>query len=75
MPQLIVSVHVTRDQVAAYYRGEIRAVLARAANGQTVQFPLSVLHRHITTDGIQGRFCLVFDEHNKFVRIDAVEDR
>jgi Protein of unknown function (DUF2835). len=70
VPELIVSVSLSRDQVAAYYRGEVPRVIARASNGQTVQFPTSVLHKFISTDGIHGRFRLVFDEHHKFVRIE-----
>lgn len=72
MRELVVTVHMSKEQVTAYYRGEIRSVVARATNGQTVQFPASVLHRFISTEGIRGRFKLVFDEHNKFVRIEPV---
>lgn len=72
MPELEVNVKVTRDQVAAYYRGEVRAVVARASNGQTVQFPLSVLHKFISVDGIQGRFRLIFDERHKFQRLEPL---
>jgi len=72
MPELEVQVNVTPPQVAAYYRGEVRAVVARASNGQTVQFPLSVLHKFISTDGIQGRFRLVFDAQNKFQRLEPI---
>ena len=73
MPELIVHVNVKPEQVAAYYRGEVRAVVARASNGQTVQFPLSVLHKFISTEGIQGRFKLVVDAQNKFQRVELVE--
>jgi hypothetical protein len=48
-----------------YYRGTIRHVLVRCANGQTVQFPASLLQRFVTPDGIQGAFVLTCDEHNK----------
>ncbi len=70
MPELVVSLNIGPEKVAAYYRGEARTVIARASNGQTVQFPMSVLHKSISTDGIRGRFRLVFDDHNKFVRLE-----
>lgn len=70
MRELIVSLNISPEKVAAYYRGEVRTVVARATNGQTVQFPLSVLHKSISNEGIRGRFRLVFDEHNKFVSIE-----
>jgi hypothetical protein len=69
--ELIVSLNISPEKVAAYYRGEVRTVVARATNGQTVQFPLSVLHKSISAEGIRGRFRLVFDEQNKFVSIEA----
>jgi hypothetical protein len=74
MPELIVTLNLGPEKVAAYYRGEARAVVARASNGQTVQFPMAVLHKCISADGIRGRFRLVFDEQNKFVRIEPVAD-
>lgn len=72
MPELEVEVSVTPPQIAAYYRGQVRAVIARASNGQTVQFPLSVLHKFISADGIHGRFRLIFDAQNKFERLEPL---
>ncbi len=72
MPELIVSLSLSPDKVAAYYRGEAPRIVARATNGQTVQFPTSVLHKFIAADGIHGHFRLVFDEQHKFVRIEPV---
>lgn len=73
MPELVVQVSISPEKVAAYYRGLAPRVMARATNGQTVQFPTSVLHRFITTDGIHGSFRLVFDDANKFVRIEPLD--
>jgi Protein of unknown function (DUF2835). len=73
VPELIVSLSLSPEKVAAYYRGEAPRVFARATNGQTVQFPTSVLHKFISTDGIHGRFRLVFDEQHKFVRIEPAQ--
>lgn len=72
MPELIVSLHVTPEKIQAYYRGEIRSFMARASNGQTVQFPASVLHRFIAHDGVRGRFRLIFDDQQKFLRLEPV---
>ena len=73
MPELVVQVSISPEKVSAYYRGLAPRVMARATNGQTVQFPTSVLHRFITTDGIHGSFRLVFDDANKFVRIEPLD--
>jgi len=73
MPELIVDLNLSADKMAAYYRGQARFVVTRASNGQTVQFPASVMKRHVTMDGVRGRFRLVFDDQQKFLRLEAVE--
>ena len=70
MPDLVVNISLGPEKIAAYYRGEAPRVFARATNGQTVQFPTAVLHKFIATDGVHGRFRLVFDDQHKFVRIE-----
>lgn len=72
MPELIVELNISPEKVTAYYRGEAPRVFARASNGQTVQFPTAVLHKFISKEGIRGRFRLVFDEQNKFIRVEPV---
>lgn len=72
MPELIVELSISPDKMLAYYRGAARTVRARATTGQTVEFPAAALQRHVTLDGVQGRFRLVFDENNKFVRFEPV---
>lgn len=72
MPDLILELHITADQMLGYYRGAVRTVVARATNGQTVQFPASVLQKHVTADGIHGRFRMEFDENHKFLRLEPV---
>lgn len=69
MPDLILDLHISADRMLAYYRGEARTVHARATNGQTVQFPASVLQKHVGKDGIHGRFRMEFDENHKFVQL------
>jgi hypothetical protein len=72
MPALIVELAIGPDKLAAYYRGQARIVRVRATNGQTVQFPASVLQKHIAKDGIHGRFQLEFDGQNKFVGLNRL---
>lgn len=74
MPDLIFDLHISAEKMLGYYRGEVRNVFARATNGQTVQFPASVLQKHVGKDGIHGRFRMEFDENHKFVRLEPVND-
>lgn len=75
MPALTVDIHLTPAQLLRYYRGQARAVQARATTGQLVQFPAAALQRHVTPDGIHGLFELEFDADHKFVRLDRVDTR
>ena len=58
---------ITPEDYLEYYRGTIRHVIARCGNGQTVQFPASLLQRFVTAEGIHGGFVLTCDEHHKCV--------
>ena len=73
MPDLIIDLDLSAEKMLAYYRGEVRSVRVRATNGQTVQFPVSVLQKHIAADGIHGRYRMEFDNQNKFVRLERIE--
>ncbi len=72
MPDLVIELNLSAAQVLAYYRGQARAVQARATTGQVVQFPASALQRHVTVDGIHGHFRIEFDAQYKFVRLDRI---
>jgi hypothetical protein len=72
MPDLILDLHISAEKMLGYYRGQVRTVRARATNGQTVQFPVSVLQKHVSTDGIHGRFRMEFDDQHKFVRLEPM---
>ncbi|HAV62360.1 MAG TPA: DUF2835 domain-containing protein [Verrucomicrobiales bacterium] len=70
MPHLTIDLKISADELLEYYRGTARTVHAIATNGQTVDFPASALQRHITKDGIHGRFRLRFDEHHKLLSLE-----
>lgn len=72
MPALEIDLNLKPHQVLAYYRGQAQAVQARAITGQLVQFPAAALRRHVTPDGIHGRFRIEFDENYKFVGLEPV---
>lgn len=63
MKQFSFPLHITSEQYLDYYRGTVKSVLVRAADGKTVQFPAKLLQRHVTTEGIHGNFVLICDDH------------
>jgi hypothetical protein len=59
--------HISSEAYLDYYRGAARHVIARCVNGQTVQFPASLLQQFVTLEGIHGSFVLTVDENNKCI--------
>jgi len=66
--------HLSSEQYLDYYRGVARAVVVRADTGQTVQFPASLLQKHVTTEGIHGNFVLLCDDKNKVVELQKLAE-
>ena len=66
---------ITPEDYLEYYRGAIRYVIARCHNGQTVQFPASLLQRFVSTEGVQGDFVLTCDEHHKCVGLQRLDSQ
>ena len=75
MPALVIHLNFSSTQVMGYYRGQVTSIRARATNGQTVQFPASALQKFILKDGVHGSFRIEFDEHYKFIGLEAVDGR
>ncbi len=65
--------HIAPEAYLDYYRGVARNVLARATNGQTVQFPASLLQKFVTPEGVHGRFMLTCDERFKCVGLERLD--
>ncbi len=74
MPSYQFNLHFTTDEFVAYYRGTAKNVVARATNGQTVQFPASLLQKFVSTEGVHGNFVLTCDEHNKVIDLKRAGD-
>jgi len=51
------------------YKGHADAVVARATDGRTIQFPANCIKQFLTPNGIQGFFLIEFDNNNKFQSI------
>lgn len=61
--------HISSLDYLPYYRGEVRNVLARCPDGQTVQFPATLLTPFVTSGGISGSFVLTCDDDGKGARL------
>ncbi len=63
---------LTRDEVLRVYSGAVTAVQARCLDGRSVQFPASVLRRHVTPNGVHGTFRLHVDASQRLVAFERV---
>jgi hypothetical protein len=52
----VVDLAISADEFLRLYQGSARAVIVRARNGQTVQFPANALTRFVLHDGVHGSF-------------------
>ena len=73
MNQYEFHLHITPGQYLDYYRGRIRHVIVRSTNGQTVQFPASLLQQFVTKEGINGDFRLTSDGHGQCTELQRLD--
>lgn len=59
------SIQISRDEMLRWYRGEARTVVVLTERGLRLQLPASVLRPFITTEGVRGRFEIVYDAGGK----------
>ncbi|MBI5042084.1 MAG: DUF2835 domain-containing protein [Gammaproteobacteria bacterium] len=63
---------IPADDYLAYYKGQIRDVVVRAADGRRIQFPANALQGVVSHQGIYGLFELRFDAQNKLLGLHRV---
>ncbi len=56
------SLDIPSDKCVEYYRGTIRNLRVQLPDGFTIQIPVSLLKRYITSGGIQGEFVMTCDD-------------
>ena len=70
MQKICVSLNISPERYLAFYRGTAKIIIATAEDGRRVQFPVNVVRKFVTREGIRGRFVIVFDDQNKFKSIE-----
>ncbi len=63
--------NLTAFEFLPYYRGEIHQVVVTTTNQVRVRFPAMHLRKYLTSDGIEGLFCLE-TENNKFKSLEKL---
>lgn len=72
MLNLIVDINLTEDRWLQFYRRPGQAILARARNGQLVEFPAEHMRAFVTPTGVQGTFKLTVDDENRLQQIERI---
>lgn len=70
MPRFEFHLSIPAEDYLEYYRGAVRQVLARTAEGTPVLFPASLLKPFVTAAGIHGDFVLTCDAQNRGARLE-----
>jgi len=63
---------IPAERYLDYYRGTARQVLARCPDGETVQFPASLLKSFVTASGVHGDFLLTCGDDFKGARLERL---
>jgi hypothetical protein len=72
MKEIIVSLHISREDYLTFYQGQVQTVVATAKDGRIVRFPAGILQKVVGHEGIHGTFKICFDSNNKFDTIIRV---
>ncbi len=69
---IVIALNISPDEYLRVYQGAAKYVVARSQDGRTIQFPVSILQKFLTHEGIQGVFVIHHDGSNKFVSIERI---
>jgi hypothetical protein len=69
--QFEINLHINKIELEKYYTG-IKTVTAKTTDGRRVQFPVNILQKYISHNGVHGFFVLEYDEQFKFRNIQRV---
>lgn len=69
MPSVTVTLAISTDEYARFYKGQANNVICTAKDGRTIQFPAAVLRQFLTHEGIYGEFKISFSSDNRFTSI------
>lgn len=70
--ELTFSLALPAQRWLRFYQGTARAVIVRAHDGRTVQFPAHHLRPFVSREGVYGEFRLRVDGNGRLVSLDRV---
>jgi hypothetical protein len=70
--KVTVELNISSEDYLAYYQGMAKSVIATDMQGKRVRFPSNILRPFVTHNGIHGTFEILFDDDNKFLKIQKI---
>lgn len=72
MDQITFNIRISNQDFLRYYQGSASWVNVTAEDGRRLKLPAKHLRQHLTHNGIEGRFCLTFDDNNKMISLQRL---
>lgn len=70
---VVMNLSISPEEYQRLYQGAVRDVVATSVDGRRIRFPAMILRPWVTHTGIRGRFRLLFDEQNRFQKIEKID--
>lgn len=70
--RVVVSLQISAEEYLRVYRGTGKVVVARDNEGRRVRFPVNILQKFVTRQGINGVFVIHFDAQGRFQSIEKL---
>ncbi|WED23164.1 DUF2835 domain-containing protein [Vibrio sp. JC009] len=72
MNQYTFRLNITYQTFLQHYSGAASSVMVLSEQGLKIQIPASRLRPFLSQLGIKGRFRLITDQNNKFVKLESL---
>ena len=72
MRQFRFQLRISSDEFLEYYRGTTQEVMVSCYDGLIIQFPASLLKKHVTADGVHGAFVLTCEDNCKGAKLQRL---
>lgn len=70
---IVVALQISAEEYLKVYRGTGKVVVTRDAAGRRVRFPVNILQKYVTREGINGVFEIAFDSQGRFQNIRKLD--
>jgi hypothetical protein len=67
------TIALTAEEFKLAYSGSVKNVIVQTIEGARVQIPVMRLQPFLLPGGVHGKFRLIIDQNNKFVRLERLQ--